>query len=310
MFTSTPQTPVCPFCRTSASPTFAYPFSKYECPRCGKFEMADFEPARPFPQENRIRVSGWVREQNAVGVIPRMTREIVARVSLRTKPSIRERAHEVLKVFARKYPSLDAWVTFDEGDTDPEYEMLGVSYSRDIGDLEILLELLVLEQCLEKKKGGFSISVVGLLKVEEFQNSGGNSAVGFVAMDFNPTMNDSWVNGFEPAIHAAGFSALRISDKDYVGGITDQIMAEIRRARFVVADYTGQKAGVYFEAGFALGLNLTVIPTCRADEIDKLHFDIKHLNTLLWNEPSELADKLAKRIRAVVGSGPNLIPEA
>jgi hypothetical protein len=27
--------------------------------------------------------------------------------------------------------------------------------------------------------------------------------------------------------------------------------------------------------------------TCRADEVSKLHFDIKHLNTLLWNTPAE-----------------------
>jgi hypothetical protein len=45
-------------------------------------------------------------------------------------------------------------------------------------------------------------------------------------------------------------------------------MAEIRRSRFVVADYTGQRNGVYFEAGFGLGLGLVVIPTCRADEVD------------------------------------------
>jgi len=49
----------------------------------------------------------------------------------------------------------------------------------------------------------------------------------------------------------------------------------------VVADYTGQVNGVYFEAGFALGLGLKVVPTCREDEISKLHFNIKDLNTLL-----------------------------
>jgi len=45
-------------------------------------------------------------------------------------------------------------------------------------------------------------------------------------------------------------------------------------------------------------------PTCRADEIGKLHFDIRHLNTLPWKEPSDLAVNLTKRIVAVVGSGP------
>jgi len=73
----------------------------------------------------------------------------------------------------------------------------------------------------------------------------------------------------------------------------------------VVADYTGQVNGVYFEAGFALGLDLKVVPTCREDEISKLHFDIKDLNTLLWKTPADLAEGLNRRIRAVVGIGPD-----
>ena len=47
-----------------------------------------------------------------------------------------------------------------------------------------------------------------------------------------------------------------------------------------VADYTEQVNRLYFEAGFALGLGLLVIPTCRENQIGKLHFDIRHLNTL------------------------------
>jgi hypothetical protein len=73
----------------------------------------------------------------------------------------------------------------------------------------------------------------------------------------------------------------------------------------IVADYTGQINGVYFEAGFALGTGLTVIPTCRANEFDKLHFDIRHLNTLKWADPAELVTSLSRRIRAVIGTGPN-----
>lgn len=126
-------------------------------------------------------------------------------------------------------------------------------------------------------------------------------------MWFDKGMDDVWINGFDPAIRAAGFRPQRIDNKDYVGGISDEIMAEIRRARFVVADYTGHRQGIYFEAGFALGLGLTVIPTCRSDEIPKLHFDIRHLNTLSWNTPSDLADSLNKRIRAVIGTGPDAV---
>ena len=100
------------------------------------------------------------------------------------------------------------------------------------------------------------------------------SANGFVAMSFDPGLREVWTNGFDPGIRAAGYALVRINDKDYVGGITDKMIAEIRRSCFVVADYTGQRNNVYFEAGFALGLGLTVIQTCRADASADLHFDI------------------------------------
>jgi hypothetical protein len=127
-------------------------------------------------------------------------------------------------------------------------------------------------------------------------------------MWFDDSMNEAWLSGFEPGISAAGFRPHRIDKKDYVGGITDEMMAEIRRSRFVVTDYTGQRNNVYFEAGFALGLGLTVIQTCRADEAADLHFDIRHLNTLEWTSPAELAEGLNRRIRAVIGAGPHADP--
>ena len=150
-----------------------------------------------------------------------------------------------------------------------------------------------------------ALTVKGMMAAEELGIAVSNSALGFVAMSFDPGLRAAWTNGFEPAIRAAGYVPSRIDEKEFLGGITDQIMAEIRRSRFVVADYTGQKNGVYFEAGFALGLPLPVIPTCRADKIEKLHFDIKHLNTLVWKNAGELADLLTKRIRAIIGPGPN-----
>jgi nucleoside 2-deoxyribosyltransferase len=124
-------------------------------------------------------------------------------------------------------------------------------------------------------------------------------------MWFDDSMKDAWTNGFYPGIHTAGFRPVRLDNEDYVGGIADEVMAQIRRSRFVVADYTGHRNSVYFEAGFALGLGLTVIPTCRADDVPNLYFDVQHLHTLAWNTPAELADGLNRRIRAVIGAGPD-----
>jgi nucleoside 2-deoxyribosyltransferase len=72
----------------------------------------------------------------------------------------------------------------------------------------------------------------------------------------------------------------------------------------LVADYTNVNNGVYFEAGFAVGLGIPVIGTCRSNHFDKIHFDIKHINTIKWVSPAQLASDLAKRIAAVIGDGP------
>jgi nucleoside 2-deoxyribosyltransferase len=121
-------------------------------------------------------------------------------------------------------------------------------------------------------------------------------------------MREAYTGGFEPGIRQAGYGPLRVDGVEHVAKIDDEIIAQIRRSRFVVADFTGHRAGVYFEAGFALGLNLPVIWSCRRDEIGKLHFDIRQFDCIDWTEPGDLADRLQKRIEAVIGAGPRKPP--
>jgi len=284
-------------------------FPGWRCPRCGEFDYDRSVPRRKISSpDEMVRLSGWVREQNAAGLIPvRITPEVWHRVPQMRLPGLRERASRVLSVIARDYGrNLDAFFVLDP--TISDLELQGVSYSRDQEELIVLFNILIDDGYVRSPDPpACALSVRGLLAAEALAASGSSSAQGFVAMWFDESLRDAWTNGFDPGIRGAGFHPFRIDAKDYVGGITDEIMAEIRRSRFVVADYTGQVNGVYFEAGFALGLGLTVIPTCRFDEVPKLHFDIKHLNTLLWNTPAELADGLNRRIRAVIGAGPDAL---
>ena len=101
---------------------------------------------------------------------------------------------------------------------------------------------------------------------------------------------------------------MQIDRKQDVVKIDDEIVAEIRRSRFLIADFThgkaGARGGVYFEAGFALGLGIPVIHTCREDAIDKVHFDTRQYNHILWRNPEDLRDQLEKRILARFGEGP------
>ncbi|MGZ9189558.1 MAG: hypothetical protein ACXW39_05830 [Nitrospira sp.] len=122
-------------------------------------------------------------------------------------------------------------------------------------------------------------------------------------------MMEVYKNGIARAIEKAGYKPFRIDEEEHVDRVDDRIIAEIRRSRFVVADFTSEpdkpRGGVYFEAGFAHGRGIPVIWTCREDMIDKqLHFDTRQFNHLVWSTSEDLCDRLKTRIEAVIGEGP------
>ncbi len=101
-----------------------------------------------------------------------------------------------------------------------------------------------------------------------------------------------------------GYRAIRIDREEHNEKIDDRIVAEIRKSSLLVADVTGQRNGVYFEAGFAMGLGIPVIWTCQEEEIKKLHFDTRQYSHIKWREPQELREKLLNRIEGTLLSRP------
>ena len=158
-------------------------------------------------------------------------------------------------------------------------------------------------------------------------NSGAKQA--FVAMWFDPSVNSLFEKGIKLGIESAGYKAVRIDHKHHNNKIDDEIIAEIKRSRFLVADFTanfdvsndthendkvgkGARGGVYYEAGFAHGLGLPVIFCCREDLVKLLHFDIRQYNCLIWTDKGGFDDQppysfdglrlaIANRIAATVG---------
>ena len=151
------------------------------------------------------------------------------------------------------------------------------------------------------------VTVDGRSRIGELKANVDSSQV-FVAMWFSEEMTACFEKGIRPAVEASGFRAMRIDQKEHINKIDDEIIAEIRRSRFLVADFTqgsdGARGGVYYEAGFAQGLGLPVIFTCRENSVQTLHFDTNHYNHIVWNTPEELCANLKNRILAVIGEGP------
>jgi nucleoside 2-deoxyribosyltransferase len=75
----------------------------------------------------------------------------------------------------------------------------------------------------------------------------------------------------------------------------------------LVADFTCEpdkiRGGVYFEAGFAMGLGIPVFWTVR-DTTKDIHFDTRQYAHIVWKDAADLRKQLADRIAAVIGYGP------
>ena len=139
--------------------------------------------------------------------------------------------------------------------------------------------------------------------------------IGFIAMWFDPSMKE--VRGaIEDGITRAGYTPIVVDKDEFVGGVMDQIIARIRSARFVVADFCGNRGGVYYEAGFAVGIGTDVFCLCEQKQLgkdsgtDRIHFDVAHLRMIPWERSrlDLLSERLTASIEAVVGNGPG-VPE-
>lgn len=142
----------------------------------------------------------------------------------------------------------------------------------------------------------------GIEQLSLLERSGQNSKNCFIAMSFSP--KDEIVaikDAIKSAVNEAKYNPIIINEKhiDSDQTINDAIIAEIKRAKFVVADFTEQKSGVYFEAGFALGLGIPVIYCCDEEDFKKnSHFDVNHYPHILYKTPEQLRKGLIDKIGA------------
>jgi len=145
-----------------------------------------------------------------------------------------------------------------------------------------------------------------LLKVkgwEQIQAATLNGITGkyFVAMSFDDSLKEACDNGTFLAVKTdCKMDPVRIDRVHHNEKKCDKLIAKIRTSQFLVADVTLQRPGVYFEAGFAMGLGRPVIWTCREDDLANVHFNTRQYSHVVWKEPHDLRTQLAERIIATI----------
>ncbi len=261
----------------------------------------------------RARVTTMLIDlRNSGDSYPNVTAELVQAAFSRQPLPVYKRADRLLRLLANVTPEVGELVVISPQDCEA-----ACAWSESLNWQEVLFLLRYLVergwvQAGTLQNNGFKgwVTVEGYSRIEEVQTDV-DSSQAFVAMWFDQSMDEAYSKGIEPAILNTGYSPLKINDKADVDKIDDEIVGEIRRSRFVVADFThgekGARGGVYYEAGFAYGLGLHVVRSCHRKIVDEneLHFDVRQYYHVVWETADELRDGLEKRIRALIGQGPN-----
>jgi nucleoside 2-deoxyribosyltransferase len=140
----------------------------------------------------------------------------------------------------------------------------------------------------------------GLKRIDELQKNQSSSKQVFVAMSFDPDTKDIR-EAIRKGIEQAGYVPCFMDEVQHNKQIVPEMLYQIRKSRFVVADLTSHNNGAYYEAGYAAGLGKEVIHICRRDTLKrKGHFDVKQQATILWDKSEEIIEALHKRIKATI----------
>lgn len=273
----------------------------------------------------------WMVDQRRGGNdLPEVTSSVLHRLRGMRPLNVAERRDRLLSVVAEHTPRLGQSMVYHQGYLDnvdgkrktptrwaEQYALMAASESLLLGEVVTLVNFAAGQGLIAYKSAhDITLTFDGYRHLEELNATGRDSSQGFVAMWFSTEMTTAYDKGFKLAIEDAGYKSMRIDQKEHANKIDDEIIAEIRRSRFLVSDFTCgmvgdggtqtaiPRGGVYYEAGFAQGLGIPVIWCCREDHIGHVHFDTRQFNHITWNKPEELRKKLRNRIAAVLGDGP------
>lgn len=306
----------CPIWGTSATVTAekSDPFSWFVFSERtgGKYEVSSATAngiLRNIDNSVKLRLTTWLVDQRKCGTVCPVVSESIVRAAETWAPlSVSDRADRALKFIAEQTKILGQKVEL----SDFYDRMLPLTKSQQREEVAFLKAYLIRRRWIQlpipELYHSVVISIEGYSHLDELSDFGAASSQAFIAMWFDPSMNEPYEYGLAAGVRDAGYDPYRVDRSHYNDKIDDKIITEIRRSRFLVADFTcgstGVRGGVYYEAGFAHGLRIPVKFTCRSDVISDVHFDTRQYNHITWETAVELREKLSLRITATLGDGP------
>lgn len=294
--------PVCKYADTEIVSTQDHKaITSYKCKRCGEFTISSNAEAKAKNSEHNMQLSAWIRERNETNVeIPIITGDFLKEV-LANLPrySANEKQQKLLQALERKtkYPGQVLPLTLELD--------VPLAWATNSQELAFYVDSLanrgLIENNVKTNLRFVKISSTGWEYLESITSAATKSAQAFVAMSFAADLRPVYDNAIAPAIESTGYKPYRVDSSPHLDRIDAKIIAEIRSSKFIIADVTQQKAGVYYEAGFAHGFGLPVVWSVREDDLEAVHFDTRQYSHIVWKDEATLKQKLEEVILATIG---------
>jgi nucleoside 2-deoxyribosyltransferase len=295
----------CPICKLPEQTVESRRLSDqtiYNCSRCGHFIITGTAEAIADKKPIYTKLSAWIRDRNEKGAnIPEINSNSLEEIPASLPDySPSEKQLILLRNIERKTVYPGDRVTLDSYCDTP------LAWASEPTELSYYLKSLVGRGLLVRMSAAndYMITYDGWDYLEEKASQVEERTQVFVAMSFSDIMKPAWEHALRDAITEAGYKPYRIDVEPHIDRIDAKIIMEIKNSRFLVADVTEQKHGVYFEAGYALGMGLPVIWCVRKDDLGNVHFDTRQYNHIVWESEEQLKEQLYNLICAVVGRGP------
>lgn len=272
------------------------------CPKCGEFFISRTLKINLEYESNKVhnsKISSYICEQNKLfDNVPELLTTNLDKIISQREKTIKEKFDCFIKTISTlnngqiNQNDFNHCYIYDDNE-------LGIFYQK-------ALDNKYINGTIHKHMQGSmlmyqGICFDGLEYIESLAQTNENSKNVFAAFYFTTELQEIFDNDVKEIIEELGLNYTRVSSSttDTNKTINDEIIGKIKSSKIVIADFTGQRTSVYFEAGLAMGLNIPVIWTCKKEEEKELSFDTRQYPHILWETKEDLKEKLRNRIKAI-----------
>jgi hypothetical protein len=302
----------CPFCKelSTTIKDFDTLQSTYSRCLCGKFiiDQKALEDSGEYNKilrtdEDKILFSGYLRNNQPTVITEKfISEELAGILDYCQQIPLEEKISKIKSYIYNETLSIGMPLSINLAES---YTIFYLKTSQELHRLLLFLKdlkILNMGGSVTNNVTDITLTVTGFSEIESTLEDHSQSKKVFIACNFDTSYQDDLVKVIKSACAICGFDADLVSGERHNDDISHKIISDIRRSKFVIADFTDQNNGVYFEAGYAMGMSKKVIRLIDKKQFEDLHFDTRQFNHISWEHGKwkDLEEELIDQINATI----------